>query len=146
MLEDFARDYFASEDTRLLLYSLAIVAGGLIGVTLNRHSFRLRRLPFFGFSVLLLVLFASVEYLSRSFVLSIVGANSWPHMFIEQLSCLTLGYLLSVLAAARCRDGFGDNRKSFVMAAIVGLLVVKLAFFALLIKGSQVEDHSEAFA
>jgi hypothetical protein len=146
MIESLARDYFASEDGRLLFYSLMIVLGGATATVTNRQTFRLRRLPFLGYSILVMAIFTGLEAVTRSFLPAATNGAAWPLMLFEQASCGILGYALGIIGLARCRDGFGEDRKGLVMAAIFGLLLVKFAFFALMLKGSLTEDRADAFA
>jgi len=146
VIESLARDYFASEDSRLLFYSLMILIGGVIAIVSDRQIFKLRRLPFLGYSILILVVFTGLEAASRAFLPSATDAAAWPRMLFEQASCGILGYALGIVGLARCRDGFGEDRKGFVIAAIVGLLLVKIAFFALMLKGSDTKERIDAFA
>jgi FtsH-binding integral membrane protein len=146
MIESLARDYFASEDGRLLFYSLMILVGGAISMVSDRQTFQLRRLPFLGYSILILVIFTGLEAISRSFLPNVTMGPAWPLMLFEQASCGILGYALGIVGLARCRDGFGKNRKGLVMAAIIGLLLLKIAFFALMLKGSDTKDRVDVFA
>jgi hypothetical protein len=127
MAEDPAAAYLAA-------FGLVVI-GAIIGGLGDRSDRRLRRLPFFALSALVLLGLSLSQAIWFLFPQALVGGWTWLLLLANAAAACLAGFLLFRLARARSRDAYGHAGMAF-------LALIPVAFLWLLLKRPRDEDST----